>query len=103
MQRGWNTWTVAAVDARVRAAIPIVMPIGNVLPNIGSEWCAVSVLSVLGGWVGGWVVGWLGGWVVGWLGDWVVGWLGGWVVGWLGWVVGWLGGWVAGLCAPVPS
>jgi PhoPQ-activated pathogenicity-related protein len=30
-KRGWNTWTVAAVDARVRAAIPIVMPIPNMI------------------------------------------------------------------------
>lgn len=39
-KRGWTTWTVAAVDARVAAAIPIVMPIGHVVPNIAAEWRA---------------------------------------------------------------
>ncbi len=39
-KRGWNTWTVAAVDSRVVAAVPIVMPIGQVVPNIAAEWRA---------------------------------------------------------------
>jgi PhoPQ-activated pathogenicity-related protein len=39
-KRGWTTWTVAAVDSRVAAAIPIVMPIGEVVPNIAAEWRA---------------------------------------------------------------
>jgi hypothetical protein len=29
-KRGWTTWTTAAVDTRVVAAVPIVMPIGEV-------------------------------------------------------------------------
>ena len=39
-KRGWNTWTVAAVDTRVGAAVPIVMPIPHVVPNIAAEWRA---------------------------------------------------------------
>jgi PhoPQ-activated pathogenicity-related protein len=39
-KRGWNTWTVAAVDTRVAAAIPIVMPIPDMVPNIAAEWRA---------------------------------------------------------------
>src|SRR5262249_54257484 len=39
-KRGWNTWTVAAVDARVVAAVPIVMPIPDMVPNIAAEWRA---------------------------------------------------------------
>jgi PhoPQ-activated pathogenicity-related protein len=39
-KRGWTTWTVAAVDSRVVAAVPIVMPIGQVVENIGAEWKA---------------------------------------------------------------
>ena len=30
-KRGWNTWTVSAVDKRVKAAIPIVMDIWNMV------------------------------------------------------------------------
>merc|ERR1711991_463922 len=39
-KRGWNTWTLAAVDTRVSAAIPIVMPIPHVVENIAAEWQA---------------------------------------------------------------
>ena len=39
-KRGWTTWTVAAVDTRVAAAVPIVMPIPDVVPNIAAEWRA---------------------------------------------------------------
>ncbi len=39
-KRGWTTWTTAAVDTRVVAAVPIVMPIGQVVPNIAAEWRA---------------------------------------------------------------
>lgn len=39
-KRGWTTWTVAAVDSRVSAAVPIVMPIPDVVPNIAAEWRA---------------------------------------------------------------
>lgn len=39
-KRGWTTWTVAAVDSRVVAACPIVMPIPDMVPNIASEWRA---------------------------------------------------------------
>ena len=33
-KRGWTTWTLAAVDARVVAAMPIVMDELNLIPNI---------------------------------------------------------------------
>jgi PhoPQ-activated pathogenicity-related protein len=39
-KRGWTTWTVTATDARVVAAVPIVMPIPDVVPNIAAEWKA---------------------------------------------------------------
>jgi len=39
-KRGWTTWTLAAVDSRVVAAVPIVMPIPDMVPNIGAEWQA---------------------------------------------------------------
>lgn len=46
-KRGWNTWTVAAVDARVRAAVPVVMPIPNIVKNIGSEYRAYGMAGLL--------------------------------------------------------
>lgn len=43
-KRGWTTWTTAAVDKRVIAAIPIVMDLLNMVPNIHHFWRAY------GGW-----------------------------------------------------
>eukprot|EP01113_Clastostelium_recurvatum_P011230 TRINITY_DN1567_c0_g2_i2.p1 TRINITY_DN1567_c0_g2~~TRINITY_DN1567_c0_g2_i2.p1 ORF type:complete len:495 (-),score=130.05 TRINITY_DN1567_c0_g2_i2:151-1512(-) len=39
-KRGWTTWTTGAVDSRVIAIIPIVMPILNMVPNMGHQWQA---------------------------------------------------------------
>jgi len=35
-KRGWTAWLVAAVDRRVTAVIPVVMPIQNMVPNLSS-------------------------------------------------------------------
>lgn len=35
-KRGWVTWLAGAVDRRVTAIIPVVMPIQNMLPNLHS-------------------------------------------------------------------
>ncbi|EGD73818.1 AprA [Salpingoeca rosetta] len=43
-KRGWTTWTTAAVDKRVIGAIPIVMDMLNMVPNIHHFWQAY------GGW-----------------------------------------------------
>jgi PhoPQ-activated pathogenicity-related protein len=43
-KRGWNTWTVSAVDKRVKAAIPIVMDIWKMVPNLHHHFKAY------GGW-----------------------------------------------------
>eukprot|EP01116_Phalansterium_solitarium_P018307 TRINITY_DN4813_c0_g1_i1.p1 TRINITY_DN4813_c0_g1~~TRINITY_DN4813_c0_g1_i1.p1 ORF type:complete len:334 (+),score=96.50 TRINITY_DN4813_c0_g1_i1:25-1002(+) len=37
-KRGWTTWTTAAVDPRVKAIIPIVMPILNMQENMNHHW-----------------------------------------------------------------
>jgi PhoPQ-activated pathogenicity-related protein len=37
-KRGWTTWTTAAVDKRVVAMIPIVMPMGNMTPMINTMY-----------------------------------------------------------------
>lgn len=37
-KRGWTTWTTAAVDKRVAAMIPIVMPMGNMTPLIDAMY-----------------------------------------------------------------
>eukprot|EP01133_Synstelium_polycarpum_P003424 gene3424-3889_t len=37
-KRGWTTWTTAAVDSRVVAAVPIVMPILDMVKNMGHQW-----------------------------------------------------------------
>ncbi|EGG24500.1 PhoPQ-activated pathogenicity-related protein [Cavenderia fasciculata] len=39
-KRGWTTWTTAAVDPRVVACVPIVMPILNMIPNMLNQWRA---------------------------------------------------------------
>jgi len=36
-KRGWNTWTVSAVDKRVKAAIPIVMDIWNMVSKKATQ------------------------------------------------------------------
>jgi len=43
-KRGWTTWTTTAVDKRVIAMVPIVIPILNMIPNINKMW------QVLGEW-----------------------------------------------------
>ena len=43
-KRGWTTWTVSAVDRRVVAAVPIVMDIWNMVPNLHHQFKAY------GGW-----------------------------------------------------
>lgn len=43
-KRGWTTWTTAAVDSRVIAAIPIVMDMLNFVENVHHFWRAY------GGW-----------------------------------------------------
>jgi PhoPQ-activated pathogenicity-related protein len=43
-KRGWTTWTTMAVDKRVAAAAPIVMPIANMVPNLNHQY------NVYGGW-----------------------------------------------------
>eukprot|EP01092_Planopodium_desertum_P012918 TRINITY_DN6130_c0_g1_i1.p1 TRINITY_DN6130_c0_g1~~TRINITY_DN6130_c0_g1_i1.p1 ORF type:complete len:326 (-),score=58.91 TRINITY_DN6130_c0_g1_i1:59-1036(-) len=37
-KRGWTTWTTGAVDSRVFAIAPLVMPILNMIPNMGEEF-----------------------------------------------------------------
>lgn len=37
-KRGWTTWTTAAVDKRVAAMVPIVMPMGNMNPLINAMY-----------------------------------------------------------------
>jgi len=37
-KRGWTTWTTGAVDKRVIAIVPIVMPILNIVPNMGHQY-----------------------------------------------------------------
>jgi len=37
-KRGWTTWTTGAVDKRVFAIVPVVMPILNMIPNMGEEY-----------------------------------------------------------------
>jgi len=37
-KRGWTTWTTAAVDKRVIAMVPIVMPMGNMTPLINAMY-----------------------------------------------------------------
>jgi len=37
-KRGWTTWTTGAVDSRVIAIVPIVMPILNMIPNMNHGW-----------------------------------------------------------------
>jgi PhoPQ-activated pathogenicity-related protein len=44
-KRGWTTWTTAAVDPRVSAAIPIVIPILNIIPNLNHQWQAYGTWS----------------------------------------------------------
>jgi len=43
-KRGWTTWTTGAVDKRVVAMIPMVMPILNIVPNMNHHYQAY------GGW-----------------------------------------------------
>jgi len=43
-KRGWTTWTTGIVDKRVKALVPIVIPILNIVPNIGHQYRAY------GGW-----------------------------------------------------
>ncbi|EGC35388.1 hypothetical protein DICPUDRAFT_78889 [Dictyostelium purpureum] len=44
-KRGWTTWTTGAVDPRVRAIVPIVMPILNMVPNMGHQYQAYGEWS----------------------------------------------------------
>eukprot|EP01112_Ceratiomyxa_fruticulosa_P011099 TRINITY_DN2987_c0_g1_i1.p1 TRINITY_DN2987_c0_g1~~TRINITY_DN2987_c0_g1_i1.p1 ORF type:complete len:496 (+),score=111.08 TRINITY_DN2987_c0_g1_i1:188-1675(+) len=37
-KRGWTTWTTGAVDPRVIAIVPVVMPILNMIPNLNHQW-----------------------------------------------------------------
>jgi len=39
-KRGWTTWTTAAVDKRVIAMVPMVMPILNIVPNMNHHYQA---------------------------------------------------------------
>jgi len=39
-KRGWTTWTTAAVDKRVIAIAPIVIPVLNIVPNMNHQWQA---------------------------------------------------------------
>jgi PhoPQ-activated pathogenicity-related protein len=39
-KRGWTTWLTPAVDKRVRAIVPIVLDILNIVPNINHHWQA---------------------------------------------------------------
>lgn len=39
-KRGWTTWTVAAVDNRVRGAIPMVIDLLNLVPSFEHHWKA---------------------------------------------------------------
>ena len=39
-KRGWTTWTIAAVDQRVRAIIPIVIDMLNLVPSFKHHWRA---------------------------------------------------------------
>jgi PhoPQ-activated pathogenicity-related protein len=41
-KRGWTTWTTAAVDKRVIAFVPIVIPILNMVPNINMMWMSLG-------------------------------------------------------------
>jgi len=43
-KRGWTTWTTGAVDKRVVAMVPMVMPILNIVPNMNHHYQAY------GGW-----------------------------------------------------
>lgn len=43
-KRGWTTWTTAAVDTRVRAIVPIVIDMLNLVPSFRHHWQAY------GGW-----------------------------------------------------
>jgi len=43
-KRGWTTWTTGAVDKRVLAMVPMVMPILNIVPNMNHHYQAY------GGW-----------------------------------------------------
>eukprot|EP01132_Coremiostelium_polycephalum_P005292 gene5292-6589_t len=44
-KRGWTTWTTGAVDSRVVAIVPIVMPILNMIPNMAHQWQAYGEWS----------------------------------------------------------
>jgi len=37
-KRGWTTWTTAAVDTRVRAIVPIVIDLLNLVPSFRHHW-----------------------------------------------------------------
>ena len=39
-KRGWTTWTIAAVDQRVRAIVPIVIDMLNLVPSFQHHWQA---------------------------------------------------------------
>eukprot|EP01119_Soliformovum_irregulare_P004573 TRINITY_DN1562_c0_g1_i1.p1 TRINITY_DN1562_c0_g1~~TRINITY_DN1562_c0_g1_i1.p1 ORF type:complete len:479 (+),score=101.12 TRINITY_DN1562_c0_g1_i1:47-1483(+) len=39
-KRGWTTWTTGAVDKRVKAMVPMVMPILNMIPNMNHHYQA---------------------------------------------------------------
>jgi len=43
-KRGWTTWTTAIVDTRVRAIVPCVIDLLNLIPSFKHHW------SVLGSW-----------------------------------------------------
>jgi PhoPQ-activated pathogenicity-related protein len=41
-KRGWTTWLTGAVDSRVAAIVPMVMPILNIMPNMNHHFQAYN-------------------------------------------------------------
>ncbi|EAL66593.1 PhoPQ-activated pathogenicity-related protein [Dictyostelium discoideum AX4] len=44
-KRGWTTWLAGVVDPRIIAIVPIVMPILNMIPNMGHQFYAYGEWS----------------------------------------------------------
>eukprot|EP01129_Flabellula_baltica_P010721 TRINITY_DN4561_c0_g1_i1.p1 TRINITY_DN4561_c0_g1~~TRINITY_DN4561_c0_g1_i1.p1 ORF type:complete len:481 (-),score=107.63 TRINITY_DN4561_c0_g1_i1:43-1485(-) len=44
-KRGWTTWTTGAVDKRVKAIVPIVIPVLNMIPSINMLFTALGEWS----------------------------------------------------------